>query len=64
VKIKDILTHGIQFKINVGGKAFNPHFQKRTSWQDDLIKNKKENNYVDNGHVAKVQPKSVRQMGQ
>jgi hypothetical protein len=48
----------LTFKINVGGKAFNPHEQKRTSWQEDLIKNRRQDN-VDNRPVEKVQSKSV-----
>jgi hypothetical protein len=52
MKIKDILTHGIQFKIRVGEKAFDPSEQKRTTWTEDILKRGKDN--ADTGRMEKV----------
>jgi hypothetical protein len=37
------LLSGLTIRIS-DGRPFDPYEQKRTTWQDDLIKNKKEKN--------------------
>ena len=49
-KVKDI---GIKFTYYVGGKAFDPSTQKRTTAREDILKRRKKDELESNSGVGK-----------